>query len=141
MEGSDRKEKDSDMTKKDLIDQAFGVTGDYQSSDDCTSGSVGAALITKAGNVYTGVCIECSSSLGFCAEHSAIAEMLKHKESEIVMIVAVDTSKKILPPCGRCRELIYQVNKTNVNTKVLIAHNKTILLKELLPHRWQEVWE
>ncbi|MFB0559252.1 MAG: cytidine deaminase [Dehalococcoidales bacterium] len=129
------------MTKKDLIDQAFGVTGDYQPSDDCTSGSVGAALITKAGNVYTGICIDCASSLGFCAEHSAIAEMLKHKESEIEMIVAVDTSKKILPPCGRCRELIYQVNKTNVNTKVVIAHNKTILLKELLPHRWQEVWE
>jgi cytidine deaminase len=129
------------MTKRDLINQAYKVTGEYQSSDYCTSGSVGAALVTKAGNVYTGVCIDCACSLGFCAEHSAIAEMLKHRESEIAMIVAVNTKKETAAPCGRCRELIYQVNKANVNTKVVIAHNKTILLKELLPHRWQEVWK
>ena len=126
------------MTKRDLINHAYKVTGEYQPSDYCTSGSVGAALVTKAGNVYTGVCIDCACSLGFCAEHSAIAEMLKHKESEIEMIVAINSKKKIAPPCGRCRELIYQVNKANVNTKVVIAHNKDILLKELLPHRWQE---
>ena len=128
------------MTKRDLINQAYKVTGEYQSSDCCTSGSVGAALVTKAGNVYTGVCIDCACSLGFCAEHSAIAEMLKHKESEIAMIVAVNTKREMAAPCGRCRELIYQVNKANVNTKVVIAHNKTILLKELLPHRWQEIF-
>ena len=128
------------MTKQDLINQAYKITEEYHSSDCCTSGSVGAALVTKAGNVYTGVCIDCACSLGFCAEHSAIAEMLKHKESEITMIVAVNTKGEIAAPCGRCWELIYQVNKANVDTKVILAHNKTILLKELLPHRWQEIF-
>jgi cytidine deaminase len=124
----------------DLIEKAYEVVGHYRSSDDCTSGGVGAALLTKAGNVYTGVCIDCACSLGFCAEHSAIAEMLKHKESEIIMIVAVNENKEIAPPCGRCRELIYQVNKSNIDTEIVLNEYKTIPLKELLPQRWQEIW-
>ncbi|MGD1120129.1 MAG: cytidine deaminase [Dehalococcoidales bacterium] len=129
------------MTKTELIEKAYNVTGRYEPSEQCTSGAVGAALLTKSGNVYTGVCIDCSCSIGFCAEHAAIAEMLKHKESEIVMIVAVNDQKQILPPCGRCRELIYQVNKANAQTKVILNSQKTITLKELLPCNWQEVWE
>jgi len=129
------------MTKKELIERASEIVGEYKSSKDCTSGSVGAALITRAGNVYTGVCIDTACSLGFCAEHSAIAEMLKHKESEIVMIVAVDTKANVLAPCGRCRELIYQVNKANADTKVIMPKNKAVSLKELLPHPWQESWQ
>jgi cytidine deaminase len=128
------------LTFKELIEQAFSVAGDYRSSEDCSSGSVGAALLTKAGHVYTGVCIDTACSLGFCAEHSAIAEMLKHKESEIVMIVAVDTKKNVLAPCGRCRELIYQVNKANANANVLMPGKKTVLLMDLLPYPWQESW-
>ena len=129
------------MTKTELIEKAYNVTGRYEPSKQCTSGAVGAALLTKSGNVYTGVCIDCSCSIGFCAEHAAIAEMLKHKESEIVMIVAVNDQKQILPPCGRCRELIYQVNKANAQTKVILNSQKTITLTELLPCNWQEVWE
>ena len=128
------------MTESDLINQAHKVTGEYQPSDYCNSGAMGAALVTKAGNVYTGVCIDCACSLGFCAEHAAIAEMLKYRESEIAMIVAVNENKEIAPPCGRCRELIYQVNKSNINTEIVLSENTTILLKELLPHRWQEIW-
>lgn len=127
------------MTREELIDRAYKVAGDYRSSEDCSSGSVGAALVTSSGNVYTGVCIDTSCGLGFCAEHSAIAEMLKHKESEISMIVAVTTNKCILPPCGRCRELVYQVNHSNLRTEVILGP-RTVLLSDLLPERWQEAW-
>ena len=125
------------MTEKELIERAFEVAGEYRSSRDCTSGSVGAALVTRAGNLYTGVCIDTACGLGFCAEHSAIAEMLKHKESEIMMIVAVNTSGHVLPPCGRCRELIYQVNRNNLDAAVILT-SRTVSLRDLLPERWQE---
>ena len=128
------------MTIPDLIEKAYSVTGRYEPSEQCTTGAVGAALLTKSGNVYTGVCIDCSCSIGFCAEHAAIAEMLKHKESEIVTIVAINDKQQILPPCGRCRELIYQVNKANAQTKVILDGKKTITLKELLPYNWQDIW-
>ena len=128
------------MTRSGLIKCAVAVTGKFQPSVDCASGQVGAALVTRDGNVYTGVCIGTASSIGFCAEHAAIAEMLKHHESEIAMVVAVDTEGRVLPPCGRCRELIHQVNRANLNTVVIISPKKTMSLGDLLPHRWQDAW-
>ncbi len=97
------------MTKADLIKLALSVTGKFNSSKYCSSGSVGAAILTSNNNIFTGICIDTSCGIGFCAEHSAIAEMLKNKESEIKMIVAIDENGIILPPCGRCRELILSI--------------------------------
>jgi cytidine deaminase len=129
------------MKTNDLIVEAYSITGKYKPSKQCTSGAVGAALLTKDGNVYTGICIDCSCGIGFCAEHSAIAEMLKHKESEIIMLVAVNTKKEIAPPCGRCRELMYQVNRANANTKIILNLKDTITLKKLLPLHWLDIWK
>ena len=39
-------------------------------------GYVGAALVTDQGNVYTGINISLICGIGFCAEHSAVAEMI-----------------------------------------------------------------
>src|SRR5882672_7294972 len=79
------------MTADELVEVASRVAGVFAPSDDCTVGGVAAALVTAASNVYTGVCIDTSCSLGFCAEHAAIAEMLKAHESDIRLIVAIDT--------------------------------------------------
>jgi cytidine deaminase len=123
------------MTPAELIKEAQKKVGSFQLSEDCfTAGSVAAALISKAGNIYTGICIDVSSGIGFCAEHSAIAEMLKNRETEIEMIVAVN-SNKILPPCGRCREFMLLINNTNLKTKVIVADNKIETLGSLLPFR------
>lgn len=103
-----------------------------------SAGAVSCALRTKGGKIYTGICIDVACSLGFCAEHAAIAEMLKAHETEISMIVAVNETGKILPPCGRCRELLVQVDKRNLNTQVVIDKNKIIMLNELHPEIWVE---
>ena len=42
------------------------------------AGGVAAALLTKAGNIYTGVCIDTDASLGMCAERNAMACMITH---------------------------------------------------------------
>ena len=46
------------MTIQDLINEAHRITGEYEHSKNCTSGEVGATLLTKGGNVYTGVSID-----------------------------------------------------------------------------------
>lgn len=102
---------------------------------DC--GGVGSALITKSGNIFTGICLDCSSGIGFCAEHAAVAEMLKNGESEIDAIVAVDWNGKVLPPCGRCRELLQQINLKNLQTTVFLSSDKSVKLEKLLPHRYK----
>lgn len=109
------------------------VTGDFACSDECSAGSVGAALITEAGDVFTGVCIDARSSLGFCAEHAAIAEMLKHRQTRIRAIVAVDEKGGVLPPCGRCRELLRQTDPANWNTRVVLPGDTVEPLSALLP--------
>src|SRR5215208_2309862 len=121
------------MTQEALIEAAKAVVGVFAPSPDCTVGGVASALETASGSVYTGVCIDTACSLGFCAEHSAIAEMLKARESEIRMIVAVMADGSIVPPCGRCRELISQVNTRNKGTVVILGHDRTVRLSELLP--------
>ena len=104
-------------------------------------GDVACALISDAGNVYLGVCIDTHSSTGFCAERSAIAAMVTAGEFRIRKIVAVwkDASGGVvvLPPCGICREFIRQVDEDNLETEVILAADNVVRLKELLPyHAW-----
>ena len=46
--------------------------------------------------------IDVSCGIGFSAEHAAIAEMLKHRETRIEMVVATREGGHIVPPSGRC---------------------------------------
>ena len=125
------------ISAKELIKAARDVVGEYTlSHTDFSAASVGAALVTAKGNLYTGVNLDVACGIGFCAEHSAIAEMLKHRETQIDMIVAV-TKESIIPPCGRCRELMFQVNDTNKLTKVYLTEERYVTLNELLPIRWE----
>ncbi len=120
------------MTDESLIQTASELVGEFRTSRDCMAGGVAAALICRSGHVYTGICVDTSCSLGFCAEHAAVAEMLKARESEIDTIVAVCGSEIVLP-CGRCRELIRQINAANTRTRVIIAPGRVATLSELLP--------
>jgi cytidine deaminase len=51
--------------------------------------------------------------------------------------VAVNWDGRVLPPCGRCREFIYQVNDENVDTRVILESRVTTL-NELLPESWMK---
>jgi cytidine deaminase len=125
------------MTEAELIATASALAGEFRTSDDCVAGGVAAALVSRSGRVYTGVCVETSCSMGFCGEHAAVAEMLKAHESEIALVVAVSASSGIIPPCGRCRELLWQLNPANRETRVIVAPGRVVTLAELLPEPWR----
>lgn len=124
------------MRHQELIEKAKSVIGKFQlSREGLTAGSVSSALMTSRGNIYTGICLDLACGIGFCAEHAAIAEMLKARETEIEYIVAIK-SEGVVMPCGRCRELMLQVDKKNLNTKVITDSTDHIMLSELLPKHW-----
>lgn len=123
---------------QELIEIASSIVKPHKMKHGFTASDCGCALITAKGNLYTGVSIDTSSSMGFDAEQSAIASMITHGEYEIKKIVAVDDNGLILPPCGRCREFIYQIHENNINTEVIVSETKTVTIKELLPYRWDE---
>lgn len=95
------------VTNKELIKKAKSVAKLKKISQDIRFGDVGCALITDKGNIYTGVSIHLYCGIGFCAEHSAIANMITNREYVIKKTVAVSSKGEIFPACGRCRELMY----------------------------------
>ena len=129
-----------ELTTLEMIEQARTVLRPRKLAGDNAAGDVACALLSASGNLYFGVCIDINSGIGFCAEHSAIAAMITAGESSIARIVAV-CGDVVLPPCGRCRELIYQIDHTNLlNTDVVLGPQRTVKLKELLPYPWNEAW-
>lgn len=124
------------MNDENLIQQALDVVR-HRKVDSTEMGQVGAALLSANGNVYLGVCIDVSSSMGFCAEHAAIAAMVTSGEYVIERIVAVwkdeDGVGFVAPPCGRCREFMRQIDERNLDARVIIGPTETVTLRELLP--------
>lgn len=102
------------MEFDELTDIAYRTLNPRELSDSSYAGSVAAALLTDLGNVYRGVCIDTPCSMGFCAEHAAIAAMVTAGESRIVKLVAVSRMQELFRPaedagslCIRSTMIIY----------------------------------
>lgn len=107
-----------------------------QLSNNSWAGSVGAVLLTADGNIYTGVCIDTPCSMGFCAEHAAVAAMVTAGENRVLRLVALQEPGEVVPPCGRCREFLCQLHDGNGQCRVLLPGGRVKTLDDLLPDRW-----
>lgn len=123
---------------EELYDKAKNIRDDREVSGMISAGCVGAAILTKGHNIYTGVCIDTASSLGMCAERNAIANMITNGENEIVKLVCIDSKGNIGFPCGACREYLMQLSKNSKNIEILKDkdNNEIIKLEELIPNWW-----
>jgi cytidine deaminase len=132
----------SELTNVEMIEHAKTVLRPRTLSHENTAGDVACALLSSGGKLYLGVSIDVGSGIGFCAEQSAIAAMITAGESSISKIVAVLGDNTVLPPCGRCREFMYQIDKTNLTlADVILGEDRVVRLEELLPHPWDETWK
>ena len=123
------------MEFTELIEKAKTVLNNRQIAANAYAGSVAAALLTEQGNIYLGVCIDVPCSMGFCAEHSAIAAMVTAGESRILKVVAI-SDEGIASPCGRCREFMNQIHDNNLEAEIMVSEDKVVTLRELLPYIW-----
>lgn len=128
---------ESDIWEK-LYNAARKVQNARTISPFIEAGGVAAALLTKSGNIYVGVCIDTASTLGMCAERNAIANMITNGESKIDKVVAIVPNGKVGSPCGACREYMMQLDKDSGEIEILVDYEnrKTVRLKELLPDWW-----
>ena len=104
----------SSMTKDQwqwdrLYAAAGAVRNERRISDYITCGEVSAAILSGSGRIYTGVCIDTSSTLGICAERNAIFNMITNGEQEIEKVIAILPDGSSSAPCGACRELMVQL--------------------------------
>lgn len=125
---------------QNLYDRARSVQNDRKISPFIEAGGVAAAILTRNGNIYLGVCIDTASTLGMCAERNAIANMITNGESRIEKVVAVMPDGRVGLPCGACREYMMQLDKESGDIEILLdlESRRTIRLKELIPDWWGE---
>ena len=121
-----------------LYNAAKAVQKERKLSPLMEAGSVGAALLTDKGNIYTGICIDTACGMGMCAERNAIANMLTNGESRIVKIAAVMPDGSSGTPCGVCREFMMQLDSGSKDIEILLSLKplKTVRLGEQLPDWW-----
>jgi cytidine deaminase len=117
----------------ELYARAKAVINPRRLSPSADAGGVGAAILAADGSIYTGVCIDTGSSMGFCAEHAAAAAMVTAGENRVLRMIAVDWDGTTIPPCGRCREFITQLHPDNGEADVMVAEGVVVSLRALLP--------
>jgi cytidine deaminase len=96
---------------------------------------VGAAVRTKGGKVFTGCNIESAAYSGTaCAERVAVWKAISEGEKEFESIAVVADTAKLTPPCGVCRQIIWEFCG---DVPVMLANLKsdveTLQMEELLP--------
>ena len=98
---------------------------------------VGALIVTKNGNTYSGCNVENASyPLGNCAEAAAITSMVLAGEKNIKMIYVMSQNDQGGSPCGGCRQRIREFS--DVDTQVILCSpsgvQQRLLLTDLLPN-------
>ena len=129
------------MTKNELIKKATdAMKNAYAPYSKFT---VGAALLSKNGKVYTGCNVE-NSSYGVtnCAERTALFSAIADGEREFCAIAIVGGEKgeiaHFCPPCGVCRQALSEF--CDEDFKIYLYNGKKIKeykLSKILPLQFE----
>ena len=128
-----------DTIWKELFDAAKAVQHERRISEYVTGGEVAAAILSRSGKIYTGVCIDTCSTLGICAERNAIFNMITNGEQEIDKVLALLPDGTTGAPCGACRELMVQLMPTGYkDIEIMLDYStgKIVKLGDITPNWW-----
>ena len=125
------------MEDKELVE----VTKKYRlfSYSPYSKFKVGAAVLTKKGNVYGGCNIENSSyPVTNCAERTAIFKAVSEGEPEIEALALIADTDGPCSPCGACRQVIAEFKINRIIMANLKGDIKVVNLEELLPFAFSD---
>ncbi|MET3682301.1 cytidine deaminase [Alkalibacillus flavidus] len=89
---------------------------------------VGAALLTKNGDVYQGCNIENASyPVTCCAERVAIFKAISEGERDFNALAVIANTDRPVPPCGACRQVMSEFFDPNMPVYIT---NKDLEIKE-----------
>lgn len=128
-----------DKIWNEMYDAAKAAQNERKISDYVDAGGVSAAVLSKSGRLYTGVCIDTCSTLGICAERNAIFNMITNGENEIKRVLAIMPDGKSGAPCGACRELMVQLmpdGYKDIEIMMNYESGRTVTLGEITPEWW-----
>lgn len=105
---------------------------------------VGAALVTKAGKIYSGCNIENGGIMSICAERVAFTKALSEGERDFDYIVIcggpeLTSLDNTCTPCGYCRQFISEF--VDKDFRIYLLHNddeaEKYSMDDLLPHSFK----
>jgi cytidine deaminase len=96
---------------------------------------VGAALRTVGGKIFGGCNVENATyGLTVCAERVAIFKAISEGERKFNAIAVVTDTETLTPPCGACRQLIWEFcGDVPVILANLKGKSEIIAMRELFP--------
>ena len=123
----------------ELYKRAKEALNPIRLNDYVSCGEVSAAILSKKGNIYVGVCVDTCSSLGICAARNAIFNMISNRDYEIDKVLSILPDGSQGAPCGACRELMVQLmpgKYHDIEIMLDYEKGKTIKLGEVTPEWW-----
>jgi len=123
----------------EMYDAAKAVLNERRISEYVNCGEVAAAIRSKSGKIYTGVCIDTCSTLGICAERNAIFNMITNGENEIDKVLCILPDGSNGAPCGACREFMVQLmagNYYDIEIMLDYSTGRTVTLGEITLEWW-----
>jgi cytidine deaminase len=95
---------------------------------------VGAAVLTAAGEIFTGCNVENASyGLSVCAERHAIAAAVAAGHTSFQGVAVVTSSSPAAAPCGACRQVLAEFGDFPVVLAGLDGDQRTTTVLDLLP--------
>lgn len=129
-----------DTSDAELIALAAEALNPHEIAPGVWTADVGAAVEAEDGEIHVGACV--GGELGFCAEQAALGQLVSDAAPIVKRVVAVWRDPNtdvlhVLPPCGRCRELLRHLSQDNLETIVILGPDHRVPLRVLLPfHGW-----
>ena len=128
-----------EKTWTEMLEAAKAVLNERRISEYVTCGEVAAAILSKSGKIYTGICIDTCSTLGICAERNAVFNMITNGEQEIDKVICVMSDGANGAPCGACRELMVQLMPETYNDiEIMVDYQakRIVKLGDITPEWW-----
>ena len=128
------------MATTELIDLAVEVS--KQAYVPYSHFPIGAVLLTKDGEIYTGVNIENASfGLTNCGERTAIFKAVSEGAREFQELIIYGQTEKPISPCGACRQVMAEFFEPDLSVTLVSKDKSTVVMtvKELLPYSFTDL--
>ena len=103
---------------------------------------VSAILVTKSGQLYSGVNIENASfGLTNCAERTAIFKAISEGVRDFSEIIIYGETEKPISPCGACRQVMAELFDKDLKVTLVAKDKSTVVMTvgELLPYSFTDL--
>lgn len=101
---------------------------------------VGAAVEDESGRVFTGCNIE-NATLGLtvCAERVAVFKAVSEGAGSIVRVAVVADTPKLTPPCGACRQILWEFcPRAELILGNMAGEREAIMVRDIFPRPFDD---